>query len=165
MKINNDNKKMEDIGILLFKDKEGNPLGNTLNINRLDMSITSLKEVDKYLERIRKNKKKLTDKEINKVILRTGTYLGEVIRRKNKKNFIWLSYEEGSKLGDFLEKLGKNILTSSVIYDSKNDRFLFVLGKPYKFMEYGKSESLWAFAKVCLEYNEKEYSGGRTTIK
>jgi hypothetical protein len=151
MKIKDENKNMSDIGNLLITDKENNPLGKKLDTNKLNLSVNSLKEVDKYLEIVKKNKIKLTEEEIKKIILRTGAYLGEVIRKKDKIRFIWLSHDEASKLGEALSKYDKDILTVFVLYDSNKKYFWFPLAKSYKFIQYGKAESLWAFAKVCLE--------------
>lgn len=155
MKIKNENDNMENIGRLLINDKENIPLHEKLDITKLDLSITSLKEIDRYLEVINKNKRKLSNEEIKKIILRTGVYLGEVIRKSNKKIFIWLSYDEAFKLNKYLINYDKDILTGFVLYNLDTKEFWFPLAKAYKFIEYGKSDSLWAFAKVCLDKDKK----------
>lgn len=142
--------EVKNIGILLKEDSENTPMGKYLNPKKLDFSLKSLNYVDDYLEKVRKNKKKLTDEEINKVIIRCGTYLGEVIRKEKPKKFNWITYDEAHKLSkEFMQMIGKNITTHFILYDNHN--FSFPLGKAYKFLEYGRSDSLWGFAKLCLE--------------
>lgn len=151
MRLKNENEMLKSLAFLLISDPDGVPYGNNLEISKLDFSIDSLKIIDKFLLLVKKNKTKIGDKEIEKIILRVGAYLGEVIRKKNPKRFVWISYNEGSKLGDFLGKYEKSLLTGYLIYDLENKNFLFVLNKVYNFLSFGKSESIWSFAKLIWE--------------
>lgn len=142
--------KMRKISALLIYDSKGNPLENALRVEKLDFSVSSLKEVQKYLENIRASKPKMTGEKISKVILIVGAYLGEVLRKKEGKRFAWMSYSEASKLGKGIHNYEKNILTGFVIYDKKSDGFWFPLNKVYKFIEHGRTEDLLSFAEFCL---------------
>lgn len=156
MKIKNENRKVEDMGILLFTDAKNNVLGKYLNVKKLDFSIDSLEEVDNYIEKTRKNKKKLTEEEIKRIILRCGAYLGEAIRKNSGGDIIWISYEEGKKINDQLEKtVIRDITTHLILYDSEKKRIWFPLAKVYKFLEHGREDNTWAFAMVCLEEHDR----------
>ena len=150
MKIKDENENVQNIGNLLITDKENNPLKEKLSISKLNINLNSLREIDKYLEIIRKNKKKLNEREIKQVILRCGTYLGEVIRKTKPDRFIWVSYDVALKMNKGKMPLEQDISTIFILYDKTSERFWFPLGKAYKFIEYGKADSLWAFAKICL---------------
>lgn len=154
--IKNENKEVAPISLLLVKNSEGNVLGQYLNTDTLNFSITSLRKVDQYLEKIRKNRKKLSGEEIKKVILRCGTYLGEVIVKTYPKRFTWISYKTTSKVyeGEHFP-LEQDITTCFVLYDRLNDKFWFPLGKVYKFIYYGRAENLWSFATICLDFKNK----------
>lgn len=155
MKIKNENEKVKSIGILLAKHPEDNILGTYLQIDKLDFSLESLKFVDRYLEKIKEKKKKLTEEETKKLILRCGTYLGEVIRKCSQKRFIWISYETAVKLQKDISKLERSLLTHILLYDLEGENFAFPLNKVYKFLEHGKSENLWSFAMVILEKSKE----------
>ena len=155
IKVRSENRKVEEIGILLAKDFKNNPLGDFINSKKLDFSVDSLKEVDKYLEKIRKNKKKLSEEEIKKIILRCGTYAGEVIRKTSLEEFIWISYETACRIDRSIINLERSILTHLVLYDAEKGGVWFPLNKVYKFLESGNENNLWAFAVVCLEEHER----------
>ena len=144
------------MSILLFVDADKNPLGKYLNFKKLNFSVNSLKEVDGYLEKIRKNKERLSEEKIKKIILRCGTYLGEVIRKVSIKEFDWISYDEAKKINKNLEyDVIKDITTHILIYDLEKEIFWFPLSKVYKFLEHGKGDNLWSFAMVCLEEHNR----------
>ncbi|MBI3334389.1 hypothetical protein HYZ97_02795 [Candidatus Pacearchaeota archaeon] len=150
MKIKNENEKTAEIGMLLFSDAENNPLQRLLNIKKLNFSLESLREVDNYIEKLRKNKKELKERDIKRVILRCGTYLGEIIRRSNH-NFIWITYDAASKISKEIKAHQKNLLNHLILYDLQKERFWFPLNKVYKFLEYGRGDNLWSFATVALD--------------
>ena len=52
----------------------------------------------------------MSEEEIKKIILRCGSYLGEVIRKTNPKRFIWVSYDTARKV------IGKNDFTGIVLF-------------------------------------------------
>lgn len=150
MKIKDENLKGKDMGLLLKYDSKNNVMADYLDSRRLNFSLNSLQLVDTYLEKVRKYRKKLTEKEIKIIILRCGTYLGEVIRKK-KKNVIWISYEEASQLlKDFTNVYQCDITSTLVLYDKQTESFWLPLGKVYKFLEYGKADNLSSFAKVMI---------------
>ncbi|MFA6552537.1 MAG: hypothetical protein WCT19_03505 [Candidatus Paceibacterota bacterium] len=62
------------------------PLKEFLDAKKLDFSIESLKNVDLYLDQVRKNRESLTEDQLVKIVARCGAYCGEVIRKNSKKN-------------------------------------------------------------------------------
>lgn len=154
MKINSENDKIKNIGLLIVHDHADNPLSKSINVNKLDFSLSSLKEIDKYLEKVRK--KRLDDEEIKKIILRCGAYLGEVIRKIAPRRFVWISYETAYKVDKSIAALGRDLLTHTVIYDRQEKRFWFPLNKVYKYLKCGKGDNLWSFAVVCLGRKNKK---------
>lgn len=142
------NEKVREMGVLLVQDPEFTPYSNLIKTKKLDFSLESLKEVDKYLNEVRK--KKLTEDEIKKIVLRCGTYLGEVIIRSRPKNFKWITRDE-AKLPDFIAK----DLTTAFVLLNKSTEMLFPLAKAYKFIENGKDDSLWIFGRYALDMPSK----------
>ncbi len=143
---------MRCMGLMITGAENSTPYLKYLNIKKLDFTVDSLKYIDEYLLKIRKIKKKLNNDEILLIIVRCGTYLGEVVRKPNPKKFSWMTYESACKVGGkFIKSLGKNIQNCYVLYDGKT--FYFPLSKPWKFIDEGSSQSLWGFAKVALDKN------------
>lgn len=152
--IKNINKEVSPIGELLVSDPENNILNESIDKNKLNFTIDSLKEVDNYLDKVRKKKKYLNEQDIKKIILRCGTYLGEVIRRLKNRRFIWIPYNTASKISKGRLPLGEDLTTCFILYDKKNNLFWFPLAKSYKFIESGRADNLWSFAVVCLDFKE-----------
>ena len=151
------NYEIHCIGILLKQNREGNILGKFIDSKNLDFSIESLKLVDKYLEKIRK--KSLSENDVKKIILRCGTYLGEVIRKRTPKIISWITFEKANEKNDLVHKLGKDLTTHILLINKNNNSLWFQLSKIYKFIEYGKQDNLTSFAKVMLDdinKNEKK---------
>ena len=155
-KIKDKNKEVFSISLLLADDAN-NVLTKYLDKDKLDFTIGSLKVVDNYLDKVRKERKNLNEKDIQKIILRCGTYLGEVIRKSRPKQFVWLSYNSALEFPSF-KKFGfeKDITTYYVLFNKESKGFWFPLAKPYKFLENGRADNLWSFAKVCLNLKEIE---------
>jgi len=127
------NEQLRCMGLLLTQKDNETPFSNFLKCDKLNFSVESLNYVDDYLDMVRKNKKKLNNDQLMKVIIRCGTYLGEVIRKANPKKFKWVTYEQAYKISkkegkEFLDYLGRDLTTSFIIYDSKN--LTFPLAKP-----------------------------------
>jgi len=127
-----------------------------LEPEKLDYSIESLEHVDNYPDKIRNGNG--VDDEWNKTILRACAYVGEVIRKSDKKDrWHWVDYETALKIDpegwcDF----EKNIISCAVLYQGGKS-FCFPLGKVSRFLENGREDSVKYFAEVIIENwkNEK----------
>jgi len=138
----------EDLARMFYEEKE-NPiyLLDFLMAEKLDYSLESLKHVDEYLEQLYKNQP--SDDELLKITLRTGSYVGEVIRKNTKEPFVWLNYEEATKINSSLTDFGENLGTVGMLW-SKPDSFIFPLAKILKFIENGNEDSVHSFANVAI---------------
>ncbi|MCQ2032298.1 hypothetical protein, partial [Stutzerimonas zhaodongensis] len=98
------NQALSELSQLFYED-QGTLGQDTLNQSKLDFSLESLKEVNAYLEKVRSTKE--VESSWNRVVLRTGAYVGEVIRKNDAKaNWQWLDYESAKALEpEFFESL------------------------------------------------------------
>jgi len=140
--------QFQDLSLMLTQDTE-NPTYrlNNLEPEKLDFSLESLKHIDDYLESI--SDKPPEENDYLRVVLRVGAYVGEVMR-KQKANYHWVSHEEASKLSDLVAEWEPSIATAGILWAGK-DSFSFPLGKVCKYLENGREDSLYFFAKVLLE--------------
>lgn len=142
------NQALSELSQLFYED-QGTLGQDTLNQNKLDFSLESLKEVNKYLEQVRSNKE--IESSWNRVVLRAGAYVGEVIRKNDvKANWRWLDYESAKALEpEFFESLGMSLSSAAVLY-SKEKGFTFPLAKVEKFLINGSEDDVYFFATVAI---------------
>src|SRR5262245_9239111 len=75
------------------------PGSELLDASRLDFSLKSLAFVDDYLDKMRKRKLDEDGDDYLRLVLRSGAYVGEVIRRNAKgTTFHWLDYKGALKI-------------------------------------------------------------------
>src|SRR5262245_59588223 len=126
-----------------------------LDRRRLDFSVESLKHVNDYLEAIRK------DKDVEKpgvtrarVVLRAGAYVGEVIRKNDKKvQWRWIDYEGARQVQPKLfESFGKTIATAAVLYNGRG--MAFPLAKVEKYLTNGAEDDVHFFAVVIMSHEK-----------
>ena len=122
-----------------------------LDPRRLDFSVESLKHVNDYLEAIRKDKN--VEKDWTRVVLRAGAYVGEVIRRNDKKvQWRWIDYEGAKQVEPkMFESFGRRVATAAVLYDG-NKGFVFPLAKVEKYLNNGSEDDVYFFAKVMMSH-------------
>lgn len=127
------------------------PFKQYLKQNKLDYSLESLKIIDDYLEQVRKRENELKEQEYDKVILRCGAYCGEVMRRQPAgKNYQWITEEEAIKKDSSIKNFAYPMLTTYGLYDPKRQAFAFPMAKVAKFLQDGRGESLYFYAKAML---------------
>ena len=120
-----------------------------LDRRKLDFSVESLKHVNDYLDAIRKDKD--VEKHWLRVVLRAGAYVGEVIRKNDKKvQWQWIDYEGGKQVEPKLfESFGRTVATAAVLYDG-NKGFVFPLAKVEKYLNNGAEDDVHLFARVII---------------
>src|SRR5262249_54401325 len=120
-----------------------------LDPKKLDYSVDSLKHVDAYLETIRKDKN--VEKEWNRVVLRAGAYVGEVVRRNDKKTkWQWVDYETAKSINPkFFASFDKLGGVAAILHDGK-EGFAFPLAKVEKYLNNGSGDSVFFFAQVVI---------------
>lgn len=78
-----------------LKDKQDVAFATVLNRKRLDGSVESLHEVDRYLDYLHEHRSEIEDEEWRITVLRAGAYLGEVIRHAAPGGeFRWVDYND-----------------------------------------------------------------------
>lgn len=148
--VKNQNSALSELSRMFFEDNTNPTFGiRYLNPQKLDFSVESLKHVDEYLETIRKDKE--VEKEWNRVVLRAGAYVGEVVRRNDKKTqWQWIDLDTAKSLDPkFFGSMPNAIASAAMLYNSKSG-FAFPLGKIEKYLENGSEDSVYFFAQVML---------------
>jgi len=148
--VQNQNAALSDISRMFFEDRINPTVGiRYLNPQQLDFSVESLKHVDEYLEIIRGDKE--LKKEWNRVVLRAGAYVGEVIRRNDKKTkWQWIDLETAKTLNpEFFRSMPKVVASAAILYNGKSG-FVFPLAKVEKYLENGSEDSVTSLAQVML---------------
>jgi hypothetical protein len=149
--IENENEALSDLSHMFFEDDAKPTYGRQyLDRRKLDFSVESLKHVDEYLEEVRKHKDVEKDRWI-RLVLRTGAYVGEVIRRNDTRtNWQWIEFETAKSVNPKLfGNTGKSIAVAAVLYDGKGG-FAFPLAKVVKRLDNGEEDSVYFFAQVII---------------
>jgi len=144
------NDALSDLALMFFSDRSTPTFGvHFLNPNKLDFSVGSLAHVDEYLENIRKDKE--VEKTWNRVVLRCGAYVGEVVRRNDRKTkWVWIGHDDAAQISpNFFSSRPKSIATAAVLYDGKSG-LVFPLAKVEKYLENGGEDSVKFFAEVII---------------
>ena len=140
-KINN--RPFEDLSLMLWQVENDKTYKHELLVpEKLDFSLESLKHIDDYLEAIH-NEPPAEDEEIIKIAIRTGSYVGEVIR-KNTNQFDWLEYKQAAKVDSMVKQLGMQLGTMAILWQEPNN-ILFPFSKILKYIENGNEDSVYAF--------------------
>lgn len=111
----------------------------------LDYSLESLKHVDAYLGAL--HRAPPGDAELVQVVLRTGAYLGEVVRRARPGVFHWVLYEEAARHAPHLRQMPDSIATAGILWKDP-ESLAFPLGKVCKYLENGAEDSVHTFGYV-----------------
>lgn len=121
---------------------------DALDPAQLDFSLDSLHHIDAYLEQLMAAPPDGHD--FLRVVLRTGAYVGEVMKKQRPGKYHWIAYDEAAKHSDFVRGLEHSIASAAMLwYD--NGSVSFPLGKVCKYLENGSEDSVYFFAKVLLE--------------
>lgn len=126
------------------------PGAKLLDPSRLDFTVKSLRFVDDYLAKMRKQRLPEDGDDYCKLVLRCGAYVGEVILRNSKsKTYHWLDWKGALRINKEIADFGETLGGAAVLWDS-NDGLTFPLGKVQKFLDNGREDSVQFFAKVML---------------
>jgi hypothetical protein len=147
--------KHQDVAIrelsemLVALPEDPTPGRELLDASRLDYSIESLAHLDDYLDVMRT--RELSSRDSAVVVMRSGAYVGEVIRRNSlHRTYHWLDYEDAVRIDDLVGQLGdKNVGVVAVLW-AGGKVFVFPLGKVLKFLENGREDSTQFFAAAIV---------------
>ncbi len=127
------------------------PGAELLDPSRLDFTVESLGFVDDYLEQMRQRQMEEGGEAYCKLVLRCGAYVGEVILRNARaKTYHWLDYKGARRIAPSIAHFGESLGAAAVLWDSASG-LTFPLGKVQKFLDNGREDSVYFFAKVLLE--------------
>ena len=147
---------MVEISRLFFQTSDDPTIGaDFFAPDALDYSIESLATVDDYLDKVRQHKD--ITSVWNKVALRCGAYVGEVVRRNcEKRELHWVDYENALELDNTsFQGMGQSIGNSVSLYGG-NSWFCFPLAKVDKFLENGREDSVHSFAEVIIDIADQD---------
>lgn len=109
------NQEFSDLSWMLTVDDE-NPTFRRylLKKEKLDFSLESLREIDRYLDELHVEPPSGND--FFRVALRCGAYVGEVMRKVAPNTFNWVSYEEAAKHSETVASFEMSLPTVSVLW-------------------------------------------------
>lgn len=147
---------LSDLSRMFYENRAEPTFGRQhLDPRKLDYSVESLKHVDEYLEKIRRDKE--VQKNWNRVVLRAGAYVGEVIRRNDKNGkWRWIDFETARSMDPrFFGTYNKSIALAAILHDEKAG-FSFPLAKVEKVLDNGSADSVYFFAQVALKMSAEK---------
>lgn len=119
----------------------------------LDESLESLHVVDRYLDRVHERREELTAAEWNATVLRTGAYLGEVIRNLAPEGeFRWVDYNDYIPQHPKLQKMipERNIATCAFLVH-RSGAMSMPINKIARYIEEGAEHNVHFFAQCDLK--------------
>jgi len=133
----------------MFWQDTTNPIFNLkfLEPQKLNFSIESLKHVDEYLELA--HKEKLSDEDYTTIVIRVGSYLGEVVRKNIDDEYNWLDFKQAKKAHPMIKELGLQLGSMAVLW-KEPDNLLFPFAKIDKYLTNGYEDSTYSLATVLL---------------
>ena len=140
---------LSDLAQMFFAFEADPTLGvELLDPSKLDFGMDSLRLVDDYLEAVAARDR--SDRETQLIVLRSGAYVGEVIRRNSSARvYHWLDYDAAvrvdPKVGSFG---GKSLGLMAVLWSSSG--FTFPLTKVTKFLQNGREDSTHFYAAATI---------------
>jgi hypothetical protein len=125
-------------------------LPELLDRSRLDGSLESLHEVDRYLTHLHKNRSRLSVEAWGITLLRAGAYVGEVIRHAAPAGeFQWVDYDDYMPLHPELQPLiPQRTLATCAFLVRRSGAMSMPLNKIARFIDEGPENSVHFFA-VC----------------
>ena len=127
-----------------------------LQRDALDLTLESLKHVDKYLAFLHRKKKKLVDTEWNSTVLYGGAYVGEVIRKETNNHYRWIDYNDYMPLHPDLKRMipERTTPTCAFLVDD-HGKMSMPLNKIARYIDEGEENSVHFFAR-CDIANAKD---------
>ena len=152
--IENEDQAMLELSEMLYSNPDNpTPKVELLSVSQLDFSIESLKHIEEFLEEVNDHIK--TDQDYIKVTMRTGAYLGEVMKRNSRIEFHWLDYKVAKEtlpnFKDFPKTLGY-----FTILRANNGILCFPVDKVEQFLR-DSSNSLYEYAHAVLGLIESKH--------
>lgn len=147
----NINGALEDMSHMLTQYKEDPTFGvEILHGLSLDFSIDSLVNINGYLDIVRERQNEISPGDLQKVVLRAGAYVGEVLRKhSSSRKYDWYDFNGACTLVPQIAQFGRNLATAAVLVD-ENGGVVFPMGKVGKYIENGSEDDLQFYAQVLI---------------
>ena len=141
--------KFFELAALFSEDQQRPTLRQALlNQETLDYSLESLKHVDAFLEQFHSTPPE--GDEAARVVLRSGAYVGEVIRRNSSHQLYWVTFKEAARCSKLVKGLEHSLATAGILWKDPQN-MCFPLAKVLKYLENGSEDSVYSFARMMLE--------------
>jgi len=142
-------REFEDLSAMLLEDDSPPTYRRELLLGKpLDYSVESLRVIDAYLDHLHQAQPAAED--LWRVVLRTGAYVGEVIRRGSRDTYHWVTHEEAAKHSALIADWEQSVATAGILWNGP-ETMSFPLAKVCKYLENGSEDSVYFFAKVTLD--------------
>jgi hypothetical protein len=137
-----------DLSVMLWQD-DSKPTfrRETLDPEKFDFSLESLKHLDEYLEMVYQDQP--DDETLMPIALRGGAYLGEVIKKHSEQNYHWYDFEQASKLSPMVKELGMSLGTAAVLAVDR-ENLCFPIAKIMKYLDNGSEDSTYLFGYIGI---------------
>lgn len=151
------NEEFASLAFLLIRD-DANPTWKRelLDEKQLDYSLESLRHLDTYLEAVH-GERPQSEEELNRVVMRCGAYVGEVIRKHSSVKLDWAAFKEAAKFSSYVNDAGYSAGTAGILW-SDATTMCFPISKVGKLVENHSEDSVFGFARVILQQLESEKS-------
>lgn len=122
-----------------------------LAIDKLDLSLASLKFVDKYLKHLHRHVESLLEEEWQSTVLYGGAYVGEVIRNETDNYYRWIDYDD--YMADYPDMRAmipeRTVATCAFLIDDDGNMSM-PLNKIARFIDEGEENSVHFFAQCDI---------------
>jgi hypothetical protein len=142
--------ELNELSQLLFLEKEL-PLPNQEILSSIvnNYSLNSLKNIENYLDSIRYLE--YLEQDYNRIVLRVGAYVGEVIKMNSKKEYHWYDFKTAIKLQPTMKDWEEQIEVVAVLHSNRTEEATFPINKVCKYIENGSEDSLYFYAQVITD--------------
>jgi hypothetical protein len=124
------------------------PLHDQLNVQRLDFSLASLMELDRWLLQLRARRAAIEPEQLNNLVKAAGCYLGEVIRDRDVQSWRWENYADYFDGTPGLPQVSKVLGSAAVLRG--HGQLLFPLGQIGSRLRDDDAPSLFGWASKVV---------------
>lgn len=135
---------LKGIAKLMYQDVSNDSWDKeNLTKKNLDFTIESVRYIDMYTKRLMNTEfgTELLNKHFDNLVVRTGAYIGEVIKNNIKQDFYWYESDSVYNYSPKLNGVFNNTKTQSVLYSKKRDIVILPLNVVSQFLKGNSSYS------------------------
>ncbi|MBI2256989.1 MAG: hypothetical protein HYU58_20385 [Proteobacteria bacterium] len=104
-------------------DDGGMVYWDQIDLSAYDYSVASLLLVDRYLDAVRGIRAQLKPQTYTNIVLATGSYVGEVVRRRSDKPWEWMNFD------DFMQQHADTAAAFGITAEKLNVAAVLAAGK------------------------------------